>query len=74
MYKPKYYREQAQTAWRLSTMVHQPDVKDALSKAARDFEDIAYDLEVGAVEIRHPEKLPQLRRKASRSMLRCGDK
>jgi hypothetical protein len=32
-----------------------------LSRAARDFEDIAVDLERGAVEVRHPELMPQTR-------------
>jgi hypothetical protein len=26
---------------------------------AQDFEDVAYDLETGAVDARHPELLPQ---------------
>ena len=29
---------------------------------AQDFEDTACDLENGAVDVRHPELLPQLRR------------
>lgn len=61
MYTARYYREQAQHARLLAEMVHQPDVRDTLSRAAQDFEDIAQDLETGAVEIRHPELLPQRR-------------
>jgi hypothetical protein len=63
MYQPSYYREQAHRARQLAEMVHQPDLKETLCRAAQDFEDIAYDLEIGAVEIRHPEMLPQRRRK-----------
>jgi hypothetical protein len=29
---------------------------------ARDYDDIVVDLEVGAIEIRHPELMPRLRR------------
>ena len=62
MHPAGYYREQAQHARRLAAMVHQPDVRDTLYKSAQDFEEIAYDLETGAVEIRHPELLPQRRK------------
>jgi hypothetical protein len=61
MYEASYYRQQAQKAKRLAGMVHQPKVRDALNRTARDYEEIAYDLESGAVEIRHPEMLPQRR-------------
>jgi hypothetical protein len=30
-----------------------------LLTAAQDYEDIAQDIEMGAIEIRHPELLPQ---------------
>ena len=40
-------------------MVHQIDVRDTLRQTAQDFDDIAEDLETGAVEVRHPELLPQ---------------
>jgi hypothetical protein len=59
MHAPEYYREQAQHARRLASMVHQRDVRDTLRKTAQDFDEIAYDLEIGAVEVRHPELLPQ---------------
>ena len=61
MHAPEYYREQARRARRLAAMAHQPELKETLTQAAQDFDDIAYDLEVGAVEIRHPELLPQRR-------------
>ena len=60
---PVYYRKQAQHARWLADMVHQPDLRDMLHKTARDFEDIADDLETGAVEVRHPDLLrPRSRR------------
>jgi hypothetical protein len=57
MHPPEYYRELAQRARRLAGMVHQSDVKRALLKAAKDFDEIAEDLEAGA-EVRHPELMP----------------
>jgi hypothetical protein len=32
-----------------------------LIKAAQNFDDIAEDLEAGAIEVRHPELMPQQR-------------
>jgi hypothetical protein len=61
MHGPEYYREQAERARRLAVMAHQPELKETLTQAAQDFEDIADDIEMGAVEIRHPEMLPQRR-------------
>ncbi|MGA8759286.1 MAG: hypothetical protein WB611_23855 [Stellaceae bacterium] len=59
MHAAEYYREQARRARRLASMVHQIDVRDTLRQTAQDFDDIAEDLETGAVEVRHPELLPQ---------------
>ena len=59
MHAPEYYREQARHARRLSSMVHQIDVRDTLRRTAQDFDEIAEDLETGAIEVRHPELLPQ---------------
>jgi hypothetical protein len=58
----KYYRQQADHARRLAGMLHQRDVREMLEQTARDYDDIAEDLEMGAVEIRHPELMPQNRR------------
>ncbi len=44
-------------------MVHQPELCETLRRVAQDFDDVAYDLETGAVEIRHPEMLPQRHRR-----------
>ena len=57
-----YYRAQAQRARRVGNLMHQRDVQEILMQVAQDYDDIAEDLEVGAIEIRHPELLPQRRR------------
>ena len=62
MYEPSYYREQAERARRLADHVNDREAAVALSRAARDFEDIAEDLESGAIEVRHPDLMPQNRR------------
>jgi hypothetical protein len=62
MHPPRYYREQAEHARRLANLTHQPEMSEMLQRMAEDFEDIADDLEAGAVDVRHPELLPQLRR------------
>lgn len=63
MHRPEHYREQAQRARRLASMAHQPELSETLRRVAQDFDDVAYDLETGAVEIRHPEMLPQRHRR-----------
>ena len=62
MHPPSYYREQAEHARRLASLMHQSDMSEMLHRMAQDFDDIACDLENGAVDVRHPELLPQLRR------------
>ena len=62
MHPPSYYREQAEHARRMAGLMHQSDVTEMLHRMAEDYEDIAYDLETGAVDVRHPELLPQLGR------------
>jgi hypothetical protein len=54
-----YYRQQAERAKRLSDMTTNLEVSETLASAARDFADIADDLERGAVEVRHPELVTQ---------------
>jgi hypothetical protein len=58
-----YYREQAERArlWAANLPNHE-DVRKGLLDIARDFDDIVADLESGAVDVRHPERMPQLRR------------
>jgi hypothetical protein len=53
-----YYRDQADRARRLARGMRD-DVEEMLLRVARDFDDIAEDLERGAIEIRHPELMPQ---------------
>jgi hypothetical protein len=62
MHPPSYYRQQAEHARRMARLMHQRDLNETLERMAQDFEDVAYDLETGAVDVRHPELLPQLRR------------
>ena len=59
MQSPQYYREHAARARRLAAAMSVPDVIETLERLARDYEDIATDLENGAVEIVHPERMPQ---------------
>jgi len=63
---PRYYREQAEHARRLVGLTHQSEMIEMLERMAEEFEDIASDLETGAVDVRHPELLPQLRRDGKR--------
>jgi hypothetical protein len=39
----------------------QADLLEVLHRVAQDYDDIAEDLEGGAIEIRHPELMPQRR-------------
>ena len=61
MHPARYYREQARHARRLAGTVHQSDLRKTLDGMARDFDELAEDLETGVVEIRHPELMPQQR-------------
>ena len=61
MHRAQYHREQAERARRLARHVTGA-AHDTLRQLAQDFDDIAEDLENGAVEIRHPELLSQRRR------------
>ncbi len=59
MYDPDYYRQQADRAKRLSDSTSDKEASEALAEMACDFDEIAEDLERGAIEIRHPELMPQ---------------
>jgi hypothetical protein len=61
MHPAKYYREQARHARLLANRAPPGAVRDTLFKAAQNFDDIAEDLEAGAIEVRHPELMPQRR-------------
>jgi hypothetical protein len=62
MQKPAYYREQAGRARRLARSATNRELEALLARMAHDYEDLAVDLETGAVEIPHPELLPQRQR------------
>jgi hypothetical protein len=56
MRSSSYYRGQAERAQRLARSVTDRDgVKAILSQVAQEYEELAEDLEGGAVELRHPE-------------------
>jgi hypothetical protein len=56
-----YYRSQAERVRRLSMVPSDRATQDTLQQMARDYSEIAEDLERGAIEIRHPELMPQNR-------------
>ena len=60
MHDPSYYREQAERARRLAARTH-AEIDATLLRMAQDFDEIAEDLEKGAVEVQHPERMPQNR-------------
>ncbi len=58
MMEPDYYREQAGRARRLARgIANLPDVARQLHDMAQDFEELAAEIEAGAVGVRHPELL-----------------
>lgn len=59
MQESSYYRQEAIRARRLSNAINHLEARDALLKMAKDYDEIAIDLETGAVEIRHPDLMPQ---------------
>ena len=62
MQDASYYREQAQRVRRLAGVPSDRETQETLLRMAQDYADIAEDLENGAIEIRHPELMPQSRR------------
>jgi hypothetical protein len=62
MYQSSYYREQAARARRLARRTTDREVVSMLAEFARNYDEIAEDLDRGAIEIRHPELMPQGRR------------
>jgi hypothetical protein len=59
MYPAPYYRQKAAHARKLADMSPEGEVRRALEGIIVDYEQIAEDLELGAIEIRHPELMPQ---------------
>ena len=54
-----YYRQEAARARRLANSINHPEARDALLKMAKDYDEIALDLERGAIEISDPKLMPQ---------------
>jgi hypothetical protein len=50
-----HYRRQANHARQLADLAWQPDLKDTLRHLAKDYDEVAEDIETGATEIRHVE-------------------
>jgi hypothetical protein len=61
MQNASHYREQAERARRLARVTTARAIEESLARTAKDYSDIADDLESGAIEIRHPELMPPLR-------------
>ncbi len=59
MQSAAYYRENAARARRLLLSITPGETSAMLEQLARDYEDIATDLENGAIEIVHPSRMPQ---------------
>ena len=59
MYQPSYYRNQAERARRLAESATDRSLEDELVRIAKDYDEIAEDLETGAIDIR--ELMPQTR-------------
>lgn len=59
MQSMSYYLMQADRAVRLANLLTDEQTKADLLKIAEDYRDIAQDLENGAIEFRHPERMPQ---------------
>ena len=53
------YRKQADHARQLAEATWQDNLEEILRRVARDFDEIAEDIEAGATEVRHPELLRQ---------------
>lgn len=49
-----FYRERAAHIRLLHDLVHQRDMRDTLAGMARDYDEVADDVESGKIEIRHP--------------------
>ena len=62
MQKAVVYREQAERARRLARSITNGEAERMLLGMAQEYDDLATDLERGAVEIRHPELLSERQR------------
>lgn len=59
----EHYREQAARARRLADRSHDAQLVETLGTFAREYDEIAEDLQAGAIAVRHPELMPQRRRR-----------
>lgn len=57
MTDPAPYRKRAALARRLARASSQEDVREMFEQTARDFEELADDIESGTAEMRHSELL-----------------
>jgi hypothetical protein len=57
MDRSAHYRDQANHARRLADATWQPNLEDLLRHLAKDYDEVAEDIEAGAIEIRHAELL-----------------
>jgi hypothetical protein len=57
MDRTAHYRDRANHARELADAAWQPDLKDTLRGLAKDYDEVADDIENGATEIRHAELL-----------------
>jgi hypothetical protein len=62
MHEAWYYRDQAERLRRMARDTNNDQVSRELERLAIDFDDIAEDLELGAIEIIRPDLLPQRKR------------
>jgi hypothetical protein len=60
MDRAAHYRDKANRALRLAEAAWQPELKDRLRSLAKDYDEIAEDIETGATEIRHPRASRQV--------------
>jgi hypothetical protein len=61
MYRSSYYRQQSERARRLARGLTDEEAISLLMDVAEHYDEIAEDLDRGAIEIRHPELMPQTR-------------
>jgi hypothetical protein len=61
MDSPLYYRSRATIARRLASKATNEGLSEFLNQTAKDYADIALDLEAGVVEIRHPDLVQRQR-------------
>ncbi len=57
MDRAAHFRRQAGHARQLADAAHKGDLEDLLRWLAKDYDEVAEDIEAGAAEIRHAERL-----------------